>query len=404
MISSTSLASPTFPTKIKEAGPPFDDTNADIILRAADGVDFRVIRAFLTTASQGFRDMFAAQSLLPTTNRTDGTVNSDDVKDGLPIVRLEEADYILRPLLELIYPMDNPILKDVHQIRLLIRALDKYVVEGFMKTREEMLKGVLKEKPHLVYAIACRFNMHKIADQAAVETLRSPMMLTSGPLQDSGLQQMTSVQLRKLLYYHYISVEAATSELRYWLPETRTEPQSSYPCNDSSPPSTSCQAVKCICERQTVAAQATKSARSKNSNSERAFTVPSWVINFLKTCEVKLKEKPHWRTLDDRFDAAHWEWQLSEDELLRPYLQEAARCGMCGWKAKVEMPALRRTLAVRVRTRIWQVRLLGFLYIVFDFSLITSLLGSHTIWNQDYLLILCTFTLIKPIPDIGFCP
>lgn len=252
--------------------------------------------------------------------------------------------------------MDNPVLKDIHQIRCLVRTMEKYVVKGFARTIKEMLKGVLKDQPHLVYAIACRFNMHEVADYAALETLRSPMMLTSGPLEDSELQQITSVHLRKLLYYHFLCVKAAVSEIRMWLPETRSEPQSLFPCSVSSPPSPCNNAVQCICERQAMNAQVTNPANSKKSNADRTFTVPRWVTNFLKTCETKLNERPHWRALDEHFETAHGEWQLIEDEFLRPYLQEAARCGICGWRAKVELPALRRTLAVNVRERIRQVR------------------------------------------------
>lgn len=102
-----------------------------------------------------------------------------------------------------IYPKDNPILNETRRIQNTIRALDNYVVEGFARTMEAMLKSVVKGKPHLVYAIACRHNLPELADQAAVETLRSPMLLTNGPLSDSQILQMTSVDLRRLLHYHF---------------------------------------------------------------------------------------------------------------------------------------------------------------------------------------------------------
>ena len=41
----------------REAGPPFDDEDADLILRSSDGVDFRVHRLFLIKAFHTFDDM-----------------------------------------------------------------------------------------------------------------------------------------------------------------------------------------------------------------------------------------------------------------------------------------------------------------------------------------------------------
>ncbi|KAI0305826.1 hypothetical protein B0F90DRAFT_1609499, partial [Multifurca ochricompacta] len=65
---------------------PFDDADADIILRSADNFDFRVYRVILSKASPVFRDMFT----FPHPGSC-GKSDDDDHKDGLPLVRLPES-------------------------------------------------------------------------------------------------------------------------------------------------------------------------------------------------------------------------------------------------------------------------------------------------------------------------
>lgn len=87
--SASQSASSTVQAQIRDAWPPFhNDPNADIILRASDNVDFRVVRCILAKASQAFRDMFAAQPSPPISSRADADAESEDIRDGLPVVRL----------------------------------------------------------------------------------------------------------------------------------------------------------------------------------------------------------------------------------------------------------------------------------------------------------------------------
>ncbi|KAI0272559.1 hypothetical protein BC834DRAFT_857294 [Gloeopeniophorella convolvens] len=44
-------------TNVNDFGPPFDDADADIILRSTDNVDFRVYSVILSKASAVFRDL-----------------------------------------------------------------------------------------------------------------------------------------------------------------------------------------------------------------------------------------------------------------------------------------------------------------------------------------------------------
>src|SRR5258708_12587226 len=77
---------------MEETSSSFSFPDGDVVLRSADGVDFRVHTTFLSIASPFFRDMFS----LPQT--------SNDVQT---IEMTEKAD-VLVAILELIYPLEDP--------------------------------------------------------------------------------------------------------------------------------------------------------------------------------------------------------------------------------------------------------------------------------------------------------
>ena len=82
--------------KARDYGPPFDDTDADTILRSVDELDFRVYRVILSKASPVFRDMFTFPHPGP-------HEDDDDHKDGIPLVRLPESSVSSSMLLYAIY-------------------------------------------------------------------------------------------------------------------------------------------------------------------------------------------------------------------------------------------------------------------------------------------------------------
>jgi hypothetical protein len=94
----------------RDFGPPFDDTDADTILRSIDNLDFRVYRVILSKASPVFRDMFTfphPPSPGPGDKPDDSSDEDVDYKDGLPLVRLPETSATLSMLLYAIYPVPS---------------------------------------------------------------------------------------------------------------------------------------------------------------------------------------------------------------------------------------------------------------------------------------------------------
>jgi len=79
--------------KSKHFGPPFDDLDADIILRSCDKVDFLVYKAILSKASPVFKSMFS----LP-------QPGTDIKQDSRFVIDAAENSKVLAALLSAIYP------------------------------------------------------------------------------------------------------------------------------------------------------------------------------------------------------------------------------------------------------------------------------------------------------------
>src|ERR1700735_106632 len=83
---------------ITDADVPFNKVKADVILRSADNVDLRFFKLLLSLASSFFDDMFT----LPQAPKGH---DSNERKDGLPVVQVTEEKKTLEMLLLMCYPM-----------------------------------------------------------------------------------------------------------------------------------------------------------------------------------------------------------------------------------------------------------------------------------------------------------
>lgn len=333
-------------SEVRDFGPPFNRETADVIIRSEDNVDFRVSRAILAEASEFFRGLFA-------------TATVDNTRDGLPIVAVEEKCTTVNHLLQLVYPMDNPVVKDVLEIEALLRALDKYLITTFPRTVEEFLRNAMERSPHMTFAVALKYNMRKVAHDAAIETLRKPLFFTEGPVNDNHplFRLITSEKFSRLMRYHYDCVREATAVVRNMAIGSlqRTIRSTTYPCvmyPALDPPSTQAQSVSCTCIREA----GTERLDGRTIN----FTVPTWVTTFLRKCETKLNERPHWKTLETGLGAVagipNWHLGLETDDILGPPLEEIARCRLCRFRAKDELLRFRARVVIAVQDGITRVR------------------------------------------------
>ncbi|KAI9458182.1 hypothetical protein BJY52DRAFT_1223579 [Lactarius psammicola] len=149
--SSKSLPSTTF-------GPPFDDDDADIILRSSDHVDFYVYRVILSKTSPVFKSMFSLPQ--PDTSFSE---------KQLPIINLTEGSRTVAVLLSSIYPVvTSPAIKlSLGDMIDALVAAGKYdmdvisqrLVQKFAKSE------VVRDSPVVAF---CAAYSHKLGDAARV--------------------------------------------------------------------------------------------------------------------------------------------------------------------------------------------------------------------------------------------
>lgn len=191
---------------ITEASAPFDDTDADVILRSSDNVDFRVYKVFLSVGSPFFKDMFSLPQAA-----TSAADKSSETKDGLPVVQMSETAVILRMLLCMCYPMgavEQPALDKLEEVDLLLDATMKYSVERVEKRVREALISpkCMRGNEARAFAIACRHRLDAEAKAAARAALEVPMLeMESGP----ELDFLSAARFFRLIKYHANCVKAA---------------------------------------------------------------------------------------------------------------------------------------------------------------------------------------------------
>ncbi|KAJ6573431.1 hypothetical protein DFH09DRAFT_981730 [Mycena vulgaris] len=182
-------ASPTPGTTPKPSRPlpPFDDTEADVILRTSDEVDFRVFKVILSLASPFFKSMFS----LP---QTEGDLQS---------VPTQEDSDVLDTLLRFCYPCADPSIETLDQLHAVIEAMMKYEMHGVVERAQRHLRNFAKSQPVAVFAISCRYQWEDLAKVAARESLRVPLRKFDRKSTVKELKYLTGEQHQALLHYHW---------------------------------------------------------------------------------------------------------------------------------------------------------------------------------------------------------
>ncbi|KAI0260784.1 hypothetical protein BC834DRAFT_510054 [Gloeopeniophorella convolvens] len=192
----------------RDAGPPFRDIvpGLTVILRTSDNVDFFVLKPVLATVSVVFRDMFELPDITPG-NATVSEANGQRL--GLPLIEVTEASGTVGVLLRLCYPTENSDLSDLEDIRQILEACRKYMIEVFDKTIKVALSHVAESRPLAVFALASRYELADVANDAAKHMLCFPQ---ADSMDQSALKDMTALQYHRLLQYRRECSRRATTE------------------------------------------------------------------------------------------------------------------------------------------------------------------------------------------------
>ena len=175
----------------------FEGPDPDVILRAPlqpgsdEFKDFHVHKLILSIASITFRDTFS----IPQPPRH----TSDD--DTVDIVHVSELANVIETFLQLIYPVDPPLIEDLWLVGDLFRAADKYAAKGITAKLKKFLvsPSFLKDDPIGVFAIACSNNLDEEAGLAVQHTFTIDVV---NQISEERLNTMTAKTYHRLLTEH----------------------------------------------------------------------------------------------------------------------------------------------------------------------------------------------------------
>jgi hypothetical protein len=175
----------------------FDSPDADVILRAPlyhgsdEFKDFRVHKAILSIASNVFRDILS-------TPRPLRHISGDTTLD---VIKVTGPPGVLRDFLELIYPVDPPVIPHLQLVDDLFRLADKYSAMGVRARLKTLLvsPSFLERDPVGVFAIACRSHLNEEKRLAISHTFSVDIV---DGISGEHLQAMTTSNYHSLLAEH----------------------------------------------------------------------------------------------------------------------------------------------------------------------------------------------------------
>lgn len=224
----------------KNANPPFDNHDADIILRSSDLVDFRVYKVILSLVSPFFRSMFTLPGpksplSLPRyqANENDhNTIEDRSLKQEIPIIPVAEDSSSLDNLLRTIYPGLEPQARNLDELARVLEILEKYEISTFHAMAQVVIKNMAEANPVQAYAISSRFGLEDGVAVAAQACLRLEFTdILSSP--SAHTSHMTISHYQQLLQYHHRCGEVASQALASieWLKECRERFETLWTCN-----------------------------------------------------------------------------------------------------------------------------------------------------------------------------
>ncbi|KAF8265284.1 hypothetical protein EI94DRAFT_1663845 [Lactarius quietus] len=306
------------PDTTRDAGPPFHDISPTltVILRSSDNVDFFVLKPILAQVSSVFKDMFELPDAAPEVPPLEG----DSQRHGLPLIHLTENSSTLHIVLRLCYPVENPDLSDLEDIRRLLEARRKYMIEVFDDTIKDALFRVAESRPDSVFALASRYGLGDVANVAAKHMLSFPQ---ADMFPKSELKDITATQYHRLLQYRQECSRRATTEPQLmWFNSL----SSSYP----PAPMTS---ASCRAQFHFYFVSA----------SPRSLWVPHWWTSYLHKALQLLEDRPRGRT-------------VISTELLERFNQQTVFCLDCQEEGKAALKKFSSALAQEVEKVIAQVQ------------------------------------------------
>ncbi|KAH9852623.1 hypothetical protein C2E23DRAFT_903429 [Lenzites betulinus] len=240
---------------------PFDSSDADVILRSCDSVDFRVHRPIISLASP-----IMLQKALNTTNETDPASGAQ-----IPVHIMDEDSVVVDALLRMCYPVAHPQLTDLELLLDVLSASRKYE----LKKAEEIVRAfwptIVASDPLRLYLAAARHGWAAEAQLCADELLRKHNIPAITALYHPDMERTSNRWYRHLLFYlDELSKAATGARTAHFLSIRSTD--DGMPCS--------------IHDK-------TNECASRYPASVITVMPPSWLVPHFAKISAALKEKPH---------------------------------------------------------------------------------------------------------------
>ncbi|KAM6497258.1 hypothetical protein JOM56_007731, partial [Amanita muscaria] len=192
---------PTDTDNVSDASSPFDSSApADLILRSSDSVDFFVSGTLIRRLSAVFKGMFP----LPP---------DYEVKNGMPIVRVEDSSQVLHCLLSVIhYDLDELDMKDCRLYIKVVQAVRKYRMTTIERKlyKQAANSPLTNSDPLRVYIIATALGWEELARTVALNTFYEPLDKLAYV---DELRLISGADLYRLMQHRFRCADAASSAL-----------------------------------------------------------------------------------------------------------------------------------------------------------------------------------------------
>ncbi|ETW78694.1 hypothetical protein HETIRDRAFT_324478 [Heterobasidion irregulare TC 32-1] len=311
----TSLLTPA--ADDSDFGPPFDDADADIILRSSDGFRFHVYKVILSKASPFFRDMFSIPQ-----PKSDTASTATSIEQALHVIPVSEDKSTLASLLKLCYPLEEYPVFTIPEVLLLAAAAKKYDMDRAYQASSQFFarSPALAAYPATAYGIACKHHLEEEARIAALQCLNRPMSLED---LSTEMQEVDGRALYCLWQYHRKCADKASSLATEfsWIERRSDEIWNWAKANTEN----------CRCDKKTV----------RVANGED-WLAREWWTSYMERAREGLTKTPASTT-------------VTALRILYPSIEKAGPCGVCCQLAAEAMISFSNHFAKQVDLQIAQV-------------------------------------------------
>jgi hypothetical protein len=312
---------------------PFDDENADIVLRTSDNVDFRVFKIILAYASPFFKTMFSLPSPAAASKNENSLQDADGLKQisppsttpDPPVVDVQETSEVIRIILECCYPMDRPTISDLQLAWQVLEASEKYELASVERYVKPIFRSFIPEDPLRCFAVAGRNHWKEELELAARSLLLQPLPFTY--VKEIG--QISGDVYHQLIDYHGkcgIAAERAIShvQLVYKVLSVATDAASGYTFLSCS----ECRKAV-LDEEDPIFRNSVPTGTLHDAIWKCLRSTSQWFQEFILVCQFAVREQPlpTSSTSEGPFN-----------DLIKKYLRKAQLCSRCRVSASTQLP------------------------------------------------------------------